>query len=305
MPEVSVIIVCMGDPRRHLYGCLDSILAHTALECEFLVTAYRMPAELREELAGRYPFVKITVNDAVAGFSENNNLSLEKATGEYCFIVNDDTLIEADVIGALVKDMEKLGPGVAAVQPKIVFPDGRVQTCGRDPWTPWRYVRHYLHCVDEARPGPFSMKEGLFRSYTLNGACFLARREAFCKAGWFDPRYFFTPEDIALGHRFNELGYEVWADADVSITHKAGGSSSAMEPAIKPARVAGALLFYGHRIPLGCFIWCFEALRCLRHIFHRDSTEYKTARNVMRTVFSGKTPKEVFISCGGVPEARK
>lgn len=199
------------------------------------------------------------------------------------------------VVDRLVADLERLPASAAAVSPKIVFPDGRVQTCGRAPWTLWRYMKHYLHLVDETRPSRWSMQEGLFRTYTLNGACFLVKTAVFREAGWFDERYFFTPEDIALGHRLNDLGYTVWADADVEITHLAGGSVSRMETAIKPARVKGALLFYGHKWLLGPFVWGFEALRALRYCFHRDSVYYRTARSVMRCVFTRETPKEVFV----------
>lgn len=165
-------------------------------------------------------------------------------------------------------------------------------------------MKHYLHLVDETKPTAWSMKDGLFRTWTLNGACFLARTDAFRKAGWFDARFFFTPEDIALGHKFNDMGYEVWTDADAVITHLAGGSVSRMEAAIKPARVSGALLFYGtndlKRFCLGSYIWLFEAARVLKyaivgHKEGRNKLMYTTARNVQRAVVSGQMPKEVFL----------
>jgi GT2 family glycosyltransferase len=272
---------------------------------EVLVVAYRFSAENLADLHERFPWVTVVESEGVRGFSENNNLALRIARGKYCFVVNDDTLMSMPVVDRLVADMERLGPRVAAVSPRIVFPDGSLQTCGRAPWTPWRYVRHYLHLVDETKPSKWNpafvisseVEKSLFRTYTLNGACFLARTDVFREAGWFDEYYFFTPEDIALGHKFNDMGYEVWADADVTITHIAGGTVSESEPAIKPARVKGALHFYGHRLLLGTFIWCYEALRALKYIGKKGSVNYRTARNVMSCVFTAETPKEVFIRC--------
>ena len=85
----------------------------------------------------------------------------------------------------------------------------------------------------------------------------------------------------------------------MSITHLAGGSVSKMEAAIKPARVRGSMIFYGERLSLKCFIWCFEALRAFKYLFlsrtERNRIMRNTARNVMRTVFSKSSPKEVFI----------
>ena len=322
MPKVSTIIVCMNRPDI-LYPCLDSIREHNSVSMEVLLVAYMFSAENLADLKARYPWVTVIESREIRGFSENNNLALENATGEYCFIVNDDTLMSMPVIDLLVSDMEKLGPRVAAVSPKIVFPDGRVQTCGRAPWTAWRWMKHYLHLVDETKPTSWSMKEGIFRTWTLNGACFLARTSVFRETGWFDPYYFFTPEDIALGHKFNDMGYEVWADASIDITHIAGGTvyggshakpgyaaspkPSLGEAAIKPARVQGALHFYSggsaaKRFFLALFVWLVEAARGLKYLFAPKSTPTShaaimsaTARNIRRSVFTSLTPKEVFL----------
>lgn len=298
MPEVSIIIVCMDRPDI-LFPCLESIKLHNTVAYECWVVAYLFsPGNLRE-LKEKYPWVKVLESTELRGFSENNNLALKMAGGRYCFVVNDDTVQKVPVVDRLVEDMKRLPDNAAAVSPRIVLADGRLQTCGRGPWSPWRYANHYLHRVDETRPSRWNKGAGLFQTYTLNGACFLIKTDVFRDLGWFDERFFFTPEDIALGHALNAAGYTVWTDADVPITHLAGGSVSAMEQAIKPARVRGSMLFYGEPLWLKCFIWCYEALRACKYCFlpltPRNRIMKKTALNVMKTVFSHKTPKEIFI----------
>ena len=305
MSRVSVIIVCMDRPDL-LYPCLEGIRAHTTVPYEVLVVAYLFSPEHLAALRADWPEVKVVESRELRGFSENNNLALKQAAGEYCFIVNDDTLMSMPVIDRLVADFDRLPADAAIVSPKIVFPDGRVQTCGRAPWTAWRYVKHYLHLVDETVPSAWSMKEGLFRTWTVNGACFLIKTAVFREAGWFDETYTFTPEDIAIGHQVNKMGYSVWTDADVSITHLAGGTVSRMEAAIKPTRVRGAPQFYSGGNPvkyalLGSFAWCVEALRRLKYLFadksdpsSRAAIMDATARNVMRSVFTKRSSKEVF-----------
>ncbi len=295
MAQVSVVIVCMGDPAVHLYACLDSLAAQNRTPLDVWVVAYLMSAEQRKALAVRYPSVHLVESNEVRGFAENNNLALRQIESEYCFIVNDDTLQSMPVVDRLLEDMAKLPENAAAVQPKIVFGNGRVQTCGRAPWTAVRYMRHYLHLVDETKPSRWSMQPGLFQSYTLNGACFLIKTAVFREMGWLDERYFFTPEDIALGHKLNAAGYTVWADADVVITHLAGRTAGPMEAAIKPARVKGSLLFYGEgkwlkTKALALYIWCVEAARYMKHLGHCD-----TARNILRSVFDSSSAKETFI----------
>ncbi len=74
---------------------------------------------------------------------------------------------------------------------------------------------------------------------------------------------------------------------------------SAMEQAIKPARVRGSMIFYGEPLWLKCFVWGFEALRAVKYFFlprkGRNVIMRKTALNVMKAVFSSKTPKELFV----------
>ena len=305
MPEVSVIIVCMGGPQKFLETCLAGLKAHTKASYEVLTVAYRWSAEDKDAFAKAHPEVTLIPSDEVRGFSENNNLALPLAKGRFCLVLNDDTRIESPVVDTLLADFEKLPKEAAVVSPCIRFADGRIQTCGRTKWTPWRYAKHYLHLVDEGKesslraPGHPALPSSTFQTYTLNGACFLIKTEVFREMGWFDERFFFTPEDIALGHKLNESGYSVWTDAGVSITHLAGASVSAMEAAIKPARVRGSLIFYGEPVGLKIFIWCFEALRVCKYTFlprtPRNVLMKKTARNVMQTVFSKESPKEIFL----------
>ena len=300
---VSVVIVSMDRPDI-LKGCLDSLFDYNRTEMEVFVVAYRYSKEHLESLKRDYPGVKVIVSDGTRGFAENNNLALDRVTGEFVLILNDDTEMALPVVDRLLWDIDRLGENVATVSPKIVFPSGKVQTCGRAPWTMCRYMLHYLHLVNERRRSRWSMRPDIFRTKTLNGACFLARTEAFRKAGWFDERFFFTPEDIALGRRFEELGYEQYADANVQIVHYAGGTTGPLEAAIKPARVRGAMLFYAgesqwRRSVLGGFIYAVESLRVFKywlfgHRSPRRSLMYRTAQNVRGSVFSRETPKEIF-----------
>lgn len=304
MSKVSVVIVSMNRPDI-LKGCLDSLFDYNRTEMEVFVVAYRYSKEHLEALRKAYPSVGIVISDGTRGFAENNNLALKQVTGEYVFVVNDDTVQEMPVVDRLVRDMERLPEEVAAVSPKIVLPTGKVQTSGRAPWTMGRYMRHYIHLVNERIPTRWSNREGLFRTRTLNGACFLIRTEAFRKAGWFDERFFFTPEDIALGQKLGKMGYSLYADANTVIVHLAGGTTGPLEAAIKPARVRGAMLYYAgesgfKRAILGSFIHVVESFRCLKYILighksGRKALMYRTARNVRESVFSRETPKEIFL----------
>ena len=304
-PLVSIVIVCM-DRMDLLRPCLDSIRKHTSVPYETFVVAYMFSDGNLSALKAEYPWVTVVESQELRGFAENNNLALEQVRGEYTFIVNDDTYIDSPVIDSLVADFGKLPSNAAVVSPNILFPDGRVQTCGRRKMNMWTYMVHYLHRFNETKKTSLTMQEGLFKTYNLNGAAFLAKTEAFSRMGWFDERYTFTPEDIALGTLFNEMGYGVYADSEVKLYHIANSTASRMEAAIKPTRVRGALIFYSRGFWLryaflGIYVWLVEACRGIKYLFKDCSDPYSrnaimaaTARNVRHSIFTGKTTKEIF-----------
>ena len=315
MHRVSVVIVCMNR-LDILRPCLDSIRKYTRSSYEVFVVAYMFSEENLATLRRDYPWVAVILSNELRGFSENNNLALKQASGEFCFIVNDDTFMEMPVIDLLIEDFGKQ-PSASVISPNIVYPDGRPQSCGRGPFNARVFMKHYLHVRNEVKPTKYTMREGLFRTYGLNGACFMIRTGVFREVGFFDETYTFTPEDIALGEMLNRKGYEVWADRGIKISHIANATASRMETAIKPTRVRGSLILYSslshlknpqvrehNRLIwflLAAFVWLFEAMRGLKYLFldcsepgSRNWIMSRTARNVRRCAFSRKSTKEIF-----------
>ena len=131
-PLVSIVIVCMNR-MDNLYPCLEGLRAHTSVPYECFVVAYRFSPENLAKAQTDFPWVSWVVSDELRGFSENNNLALRQARGRYCFVLNDDTEMSQDVIGALVRDFERLPQDAAIVSPRLLNADGSLQLCGRPP----------------------------------------------------------------------------------------------------------------------------------------------------------------------------
>lgn len=307
--EVSIVIVCM-DRLDNLYPCLESIRAHTSLSYETLVVAYRFSPDNLERARRDFPWVVFMENNALSGFSENNNIALRKASGRYCFILNDDTEFDAPVIDRLVSDMESLPEDAAIVSPKLLNADGSLQLCGRPPYPSRYYALQQWHLHKEPLDdtvGKQPLFGEVYPTSNITGACFLIRRDVFGTLGWFDERYYFTPEDIALSTLAREKGYSVWVDAGVSVTHKWRTTASAISTAIRPAAVKGSLLFFGRRsraqyLSLCLAVWCAEytkrikaAIRYRLHPSGENRIKYLTFRNITAEIFSRLTPKEIFI----------
>ena len=312
-PRVSIVIVCMNR-LDNLYPCLQGIERYCTGECETIVVAYQFDNDTLTRVKEDFPWVRFIVSSATRGFSENNNLALSIARGEYCFILNDDTLINEDVTGHLLQDFSVLPERTAIVSPRINNPDGSLQLCGRPKYPSYKYLLQQWHLYSEPTddtlgrtPDAEFAKRRLFSTSNITGAAFMIRTAVFRELGWFDERYFFTPEDIALSTLAREKGYLVYVDADTSLIHKWKTTASRLAPAVRPAAVKGSLMFFGRKSRASLFmlsigVWLAEsAKRSKSYILMklRPSTENRTKhlvfKNISNSIFSNKSPKELFL----------
>lgn len=296
---------------KNLYPCLESIKKYTTVSYETLVVAYLFSKENLEKVKKDFPLVKFIESNEIRGFSENNNLALRQAKGKYCFVLNDDTEMKMDVVGGLVKTIESLPENVAIVSPVTTFPDGRVQVCGVPPINWYKAFFELLHLWNRNKQNKYVNKSGVFKSYNILGASFLIKTDIFRLVGWFDEKYFFCPEDIALSTLLNNQGYECWVNNDIRIIHyegMSGKSSSKIQTATKPAARRGSLIFFSNNSKIVEHSLCtlFTLATIILCLFHftkwfvkHNSKEYfilaNSEWNVIKSAYTNKTPKELFI----------
>ena len=309
--DVSIVIVCMNN-LKNLYPCLESIRKYTTeVTYETFVVAYLFTKENLEKVKIDFPWVTIVESNKIRGFSENNNLALRQAKGKYCFVLNDDTEMRMPVIDILFKTIENLPKEVAAISPRSVFADGSLQSCGRPKHTLLTYVLGTLKLWNEQKcKSPYVNQEGVFKTYDLWGAFFLINTNVFEEVGWFDERYFFSPEDIALSRKINRSGYSCFVNADVTIVHyegMTGKGTSMLQVATKPASFKGNILFYGddsklRELFVSCLFFVLLFPQCCYHMLkslwkkerERNSILLKADLNSIRVCFSSMSPKKVF-----------
>jgi len=309
-PVVSIVIVCMNN-LKNLYPCLESIRKYTHVSYECFVVAYLFSKENLEKVKHDFPWVKFIESNEIRGFSENNNLALRQAKGKYCFVQNDDTELRMPCIDKLVETIEKLPDKVALVSPKGLLGNGEIQYCGRAEHSRWHYFLGAFGLWSEKRANKRNPTHGIFKSYDIIGAYFLIKTNLFREIGWFDERYFFTPEDLAVSCELRKRGYECWVDADAEIIHyegMTGKSMSPMQTATGPAGFVGAMMWRGGNNYLGYCLFTLLNLPylCGQFIYHTLRANHRgepnrynmlawKERNTLSVCFTRKTPKQVFI----------
>ena len=316
MVDVSIVIVCMNN-LKNLCPCLDGIKKNTSkVTYEIFVVAYLFSKENLDKVRKEYTWVNLIISDEIRGFSENNNLALKQAKGKYCLVLNDDTEMTMPVIDKLFERIENLPNNIAIISPVPMLPDGQIQYCGRPCCTWYTYILSELRLYNEKKDDRFCNKKGVFKSYNIIGAVFLIKTEIFKEMGWFDEYYFFSPEDLALSTKLNQMGYECWVDSDVNLIHYEGMTGknrrglSYVQAATMPASAKGIAYFLsGEKLGgLGYFLICmfifseslfFATYYKIRSMFYDRPNLYDIWAlgkiRICYTIFSMKTPKEIFV----------
>ncbi len=306
-PTVSIVIVCMNRPDN-LYPCLEGIREHSMhLSPETFVVAYRFSEENLQKAKADFPWASFIESDGIRGFSENNNLALRNVTGEYVYILNDDTEMQMDAIGKLLSDFQKLPDNAAIVTPRLLNADGTLQLCGRPEFKPFNYVLQQWHLYTEPKDDTVG-KEPVFgevyRTCNISGAAFMIRTDVFRELGWFNEAYYFCPEDVELSQKVRKKGLGVYVDKEAVVTHKWKQTASRISPAVRPCSIRGWLMFCSGGSSLkyafyGSLVWLGEAAKFLKASIRVRKTPAQrlaisTYRNNLRSIFSKLTPKEIF-----------
>jgi GT2 family glycosyltransferase len=127
-PRLS-IVVPMYDEFDYTVACLSS-LSRSSPETVFEVIVAddcsSDPGVAR--LAGLRNLVYFRQPENL-GFIRNCNAAFARCRGEYVLLLNNDTEVMAGAIDRLVAALDA-DPAVAAVGPKLIYPDGRLQEAG-------------------------------------------------------------------------------------------------------------------------------------------------------------------------------
>lgn len=303
---VSIVIVCMNN-LKNIYPCLNSIKNNTFVEYETLLVAYKFSKENLDKLISDFSWVKIIESNEIRGFSENNNLALRQAKGDFCFILNDDTYFDTPVIDMLYSSMLE-NPEISIMSPCLYYPDGREQFLGKPKLNARKFVLSTLKLWgEEQMRNEYRQKTGIYKIYNISGAAFMIKTSVFKELGWFDERYFFSPEDIALSTLASNKGYKICLNSSIQITHISSGTSTPISAATLPASFKGHLLFYSNNSTLKYYILClieypiiFTKFVIYKFIsLFNQNLKYKiysdSQYNTLVSIGNKKSPKDLFI----------
>ena len=212
MPDLSVSIVNTGS-RELMLACLAS-LAGTDAEIVVLDNASEdgSVAAVRE----RFPGVRVIAQPYRAGFGANHNTVIRDTSGRYVYVLNEDTTADDWGFDALTAYLNA-HPRVAALGPRLVYPDGRLQDSA------WRFPTPLVSTLSLATLGRLGVTQSRGDAPRavdwVMGAAVALRREALEEVGLFDEDFFLYSEEVDLQARLHRAGWEVHYFPRVTVVH--------------------------------------------------------------------------------------
>ena len=179
------------------------------------------------EIEKNYPYVKVIRSDKNLGFAGGNNLGIQASSGNYIFLVNNDTIFKDFNIQALI-DRLKSSPKIGVACPKIRFAWGNhpIQFTG---YTPLSIITVRNKAIgfgeedkgqyDTPHPTPYA-----------HGAAMMLKREVIDRIGLMPECYFLYYEELDWSMMITRKGYEIWYEPACTIYHKESQATGQNSP---------------------------------------------------------------------------
>ncbi len=238
-PLVSIIIP-NADHASVLENCIDSIRSRSTWKrLEIVVVEnnsreeetfalYRKLEERGEAGIVQYPHA--------FHFSRVINEGVRNAEGDYLILMNNDVTVHTpDWIEKLLS--QAMRPGVGVCGPKLLYPDGRVQSAGIVTG-----IMGFAGSMMVALPGddPGYMGRAVLTQNmsAVTAACMMVRRDAFDAAGGFPDEFGVALGDVDFCLSVRDAGYRVIFEPSAILIHHESLTRGQEDTAAKKKRFA-------------------------------------------------------------------
>jgi GT2 family glycosyltransferase len=230
-PLVSALIVSYN-VKGLLLKSLEAFYAHADVPVEAVVVDNASTDGSPAAVATEFPQATVIAQPRNLGLGRASNVGLERCQGRFVLLLNPDVTVNPQAVGRMA-DFLMSRPDAAAVGPRLMFPDGRLDPDARRAFpvpSSWFY-----RTVGLSRLFP---KSRVFGRHNMGhvpdtdvhemdagtSACLMLRMTALDRVGFFDPRYFMFGEDIDLCYRLKLGGWKIFYLPTASAIHHKGAA---------------------------------------------------------------------------------
>tara|TARA_B100000780_G_scaffold274511_1_gene239643 strand:+ start:419 stop:4477 length:4059 start_codon:yes stop_codon:yes gene_type:complete len=245
-PQVSVVIPVYNNfsyTVRSVYSILKT-QERTTYE---IIIADDLSSDETESFFSQLKGIKYVRNPKNLGFLKSCNHAASKASGEYVFLLNNDTAVLDGWLDELVATFEQES-GVGLVGSKLLYPNGILQEAGGILWADG--AANFGKLSDPKDPEYSYLRNADY----ISGAAILVRMDIWNALGGFDIRY--APaycEDSDMCLAVKNMGFKVLYQPASRVVHFEGISSGTdINSGVKKYQVVNSQKLidkWGHLLP--------------------------------------------------------
>lgn len=169
-------------------------------------------------------------------FSRVINEGVRKSSGQYLVLMNNDVTVRTpDWMERLLAQVMR--PKVAVAGPKLLFPDGRVQSAGIVVGL-MGFAGSMMVAEDGEDPGYMGRASLVQDMSAVTAACMMVKRKAFLEAGGFPDEFTVALGDVDFCLSIRELGYRIVFEPTAVMIHHESLTRGAEDTKEKKKRFA-------------------------------------------------------------------
>jgi N-acetylglucosaminyl-diphospho-decaprenol L-rhamnosyltransferase len=254
VPDVTISIVSLNT-RDLLSDCLRSVSSSVGVTFEVRVVDNGSSDGSPEMVARDYPKVELIRGQINRGFAAANNIAIRNTESRYVLLLNPDTVVEPYTLCQMIAFMDSQ-PDVGICGPRILFPDGRFQSCGYRFPTLLSEIRQSKNVGSIIRwiigePPRLVIEQAPADVDWVDGACFLIRRTVIQEIGLLDEQYFLYAEELDWCFRARQAKWRICALPSIRMVHYQGQSSAQMSDFSLALLIETRLRYYRKNHGLG------------------------------------------------------
>lgn len=224
------IIIPNYNGRRYLKACINSIYSDIKIldeQIELIIIDNASTDSTYEWITQQYPSIFFKQLEYNYGFSRAVNEGIRLAQGEYILLLNNDTEIQADFLGALLGVIQIDNAIFSVCSQMIQYHNPTLIDDAGDEYNllGWAYKRGDGQAVDT-----YNKVERVFSACA--GAA-LYRKSIFEEIGYFDENFFAYMEDVDISYRALIHGYKNIYCPEAKVLHIGSATSGSKYNAFK------------------------------------------------------------------------
>lgn len=184
---------------------------------EVLVVDNASVTDPTSDIKKLYPEVRVIRSETNLGFAGGNNLGIRHATGDFYFLVNNDTELSTDVISKL-KDIFDKYPNAGAASPKFhyYYSPGTIEYAGYKKVNPWNGRNSMIGCgeIDNGQYDKVSVTN------YAHGGGMMVPASVVQEVGLMPENYFLYYEEFDWCEQIKRKGYKIYYQYESIVYHK-------------------------------------------------------------------------------------